>query len=170
MFDFIKIFLIVTLGAICISSQVIASTVNSIEIKPSLNNFDVIVNSSENIKTQKNIKHGKMIFTLKNTKPSSDFALKYDSTDLDNVLVKTTKNDTKIILKSNKIFPPLKNNNYCIYYILGTITVGFLFVKLIGNDREKPGNAFQPYNTGNVDFLLQYKLNKKEEQKTKIAA
>lgn len=169
MLDFVKILCIVILGAICISSEVLASTLNSVELKPTLNNFDVILNSTDKIKTQKTFSHDKMIITLKNTKPSQDFSVKYNSSDLDNVIVKTNKKDTKIIIKSNKIIPPVKDNNL-VYYVFGLLTVGILFSKLVNNDKKETEFVSKQSYTNNLDFLIQHKIKQKEAQKTKIAA
>lgn len=170
MMDFIKIFLIVIFGAICISSEVFASSIiNSVEIKPLENSFDVILNSADKIKIKKNFSQNKIIFTLKNTKPSKNFSMKYNNSDLDDVVVKTSKNDTKIILKSDKIVPQPKDNHIG-YFLFGIITVGILFSKLINNEKEDFKVAVKTQYSHNLDFLVQHKLKQKEEQKTKIAA
>ncbi len=165
--DFIKIFLIVALSVVCIASEGFAATLESVNIKPAHNNFEVSL--TPNIKSKKSFSRDKMILTLKNTTLAPDFKMSYDNADLDNIVFKTKNNDTEIIIKSNKIVPPAKEKHTG-FLIFGFITMGVLFSRLISTEKEDV--IFKPQHLNNLDYILQHKTKQQHQkhEELKIAA
>ena len=110
MFDFIKIFILVSVTILCMANRTFATTIDSIQILPQDGSFNVVIDSPHNIKATTRTHGDKMVLTLKNTQPAENFSIKYDVSNLENVIIKPTKKDTKIIIKSKTNFMPEKKN------------------------------------------------------------
>ena len=141
----------------------------SVEIKPAYENFDVILNSKDDIKVKKAFSKDKMVLTLKNTTITDGFSLKYSISDLDNVLVKRDKKDTKIIIKSKNIIPPKPKNHAGLLCLLGIITLSMIRHK---NGTKQEETKFIPKRPieANLDYIIQHKLQQKAKEKIEIAA
>lgn len=166
MLDFIKIFLIVLFSVICFASESFAGTLNSLEIKPVNNSFDVVLNSDGNIKTKTVVNSDEMVITLKNTTPADNFYTKYDTHNIDNLVVKQDKNDTKITIKSKNLPTPTPSNNY--YWLLSLCGFALLFRRK--PQEEKLTFKARTIETSNIDYILEHKIKNKKEEKIKIAA
>ena len=164
MLDFIKIFIMVSITAICFASQTFASTLDNMEIKPNGNSFDVVLNSKDKIDAKTTVSNDKMVMVLKDTKPADNFYTKYNTHIIDNLIIKTDKNNTKIIIKSKNLPSPTPNNNY--YLLLGLCGLAFMFRRK--PLEEKITFRAKTIKTSNIDYLLEHKI--KKEEKFKIAA
>lgn len=168
MLDFIKIFILVCVSVFCVATHSFAATLESIEINPAKNNFDVILNSTDKIKVSKKIYPEKMILNLKNTNIAKNFNIKYNHTNLDDVVVKQGKNNVQITVKSKDItIPANKNNKYLLLSIL--LLLGFVKrPKKVDDNKIKL--RVKIHNNNNIDYILKNKCKNKEEEKIKIAA
>lgn len=166
MLDFIKIFIMVSVTALCLASQTFAATLDNMEIKPDGNSFNVVLNSKDKIDVKTNISKDKMVLVLKNTQPADNFYTKYATHNIDNLIVKKDKNDTKIIIKSKNLPTPTPGNNY--YWLLSLCSLALLFRRK--TQEEKITFKAKTIDLSNIDYLLEHKIKNKKEQKIKIAA
>lgn len=167
MLDFIKIFIMVSVTVLCLATQSFASTLDNVEIKPKGNTFDIVLNSKDKISSKTVIKNDEMVLTLKNTKPSTNFYTKYDTHNIDNLIVKTDKNNTKIIIKSKNLPTPTNNNKH--YYWLLGLSVFCLFSRRKSAEENFEFKA-KVIPTQNIDYILEHKIKNKNDNKIKIAA
>ena len=165
MLDFIKIFILVSVG--CCMAQVYADahTLNSINFK----NNNIIINSEAKIKKDI-ISNNEILLTLKNTQPSEDIKITYDSSDLNNVVVRQNKNDTQITVNA-KNAPEMNisgnvsekfsyNYHLTLYTCLAILLVAFGF---------KPKKQKSERYRKRIAYMRRRK-SRKEQEKIKIAA
>jgi hypothetical protein len=162
MLDFIKIFIIVSITAMCFATQSFAATLDSVQIKKQGETFDVVLNSKDNIKMKTKVLPDKMVLTLKDTQPSEKFFMQYDTHIVDNMVVKPNNNDTLIFIQSDKVKAPVKNNKYILFTFLGLI----LLVSQYRKPKQKIAVRIRKHH--NLDYILKNKVQK--ENKIKIAA
>lgn len=166
MIDFIKIFIMVCITALCFASQTFAATLDNIEIKPNGNSFDVVLNSKDKIDVKTSISNDKMVMVLKNTHPADNFYTKYDTHNIDNLIVKNNKNNTKIIIKSKNLPTPTSNNNY--YWLLSLCALALFFRRK--PQEEKITLKTRTIETSNINYILEHKIKNKHEEEIRIAA
>ena len=166
MLDFIKIFIVVS--ALCCMAQVYANgaTLDYINIKPN----EIFINTNS-IAKSKVISDNKIEVTLKNTSITPDFKMNYDSTELNNIVIKQQNNSTKIVFNTpnaKRIKITTLNqtqNNFNYLWFLLCLAPALLYKR----KRQQTSIPSQKY-THNIEYILKKKAQNTKDEKIKVVA